>query len=159
MDSGSHLIDRNDGHTGFGIRQNFGKQRRLEPFFLAVEFTSPRRTRELAEYQILAKVKIFLEGMIIVKALVTGANGFLGLYLVELLLARGDTVRAMSRKPDPALDQLDVESFHGDIRDSQACLKATRDVDVVFHTAAISGIWGKWKLFHDTNIIAIRCVY
>ena len=94
--------------------------------------------------------------MIIVKALVTGANGFLGLYLVELLLARGDTVRAMSRKPDSALDQLDVESFHGDIRDSQACLEATRDVDVVFHTAAISGIWGKWKLFHDTNTLGTQ---
>ncbi len=90
------------------------------------------------------------------KALVTGANGFLGLYLVELLLNRGHAVRVMTRNPSPSLSHLDVEHCHGDIRDFQACLQATNEVDVVFHTAAISGIWGKWKLFYDTNTVGTR---
>jgi len=91
-----------------------------------------------------------------VKALVTGANGFLGLYLVELLLDRGHDVRVMTRNPCPSLSPLDVEHRYGDIRDFQACLQATNGVDVVFHTAAISGIWGKWKLFYDTNTVGTR---
>ncbi len=90
------------------------------------------------------------------KALVTGANGFLGLYLVELLLNRGHAVRVMTRNPSPSLSHLHVEHCHGDIRDFQACLTATSGVDVVFHTAAISGIWGKWKLFYDTNTVGTR---
>ncbi|MEE2827168.1 MAG: NAD-dependent epimerase/dehydratase family protein [Planctomycetota bacterium] len=90
------------------------------------------------------------------KALVTGANGFLGQTLVEQLVAGGQEVRAMTRKPCPALDALGVEPFHGDLRERAACLQATKGVDVVFHTGAISGIWGKWKLFFETNTLGTR---
>jgi nucleoside-diphosphate-sugar epimerase len=31
-------------------------------------------------------------------------------------------------------------------------------VDAVFHTAAVAGIWGQWKLFHDTNTLGTRHV-
>ncbi len=41
-------------------------------------------------------------------ALVTGAGGFLGLYLVEQLVARGDRVRGFCRGSYPALDALGV---------------------------------------------------
>ncbi|MHB8901345.1 MAG: NAD-dependent epimerase/dehydratase family protein, partial [Thermoguttaceae bacterium] len=39
------------------------------------------------------------------KALVTGAGGFLGLYVVEKLVARGDEVRAFCRGSYPELDR------------------------------------------------------
>lgn len=103
-------------------------------------------------------LNLWISGNSHVKALVTGANGFLGMYLVELLVKRGHDVRVMTRKPNQYLGTLDVEHTIGDIRNPEACLQATRDIDVVFHTAAISGIWGKWKLFYETNTIGTQNV-
>ncbi len=91
-------------------------------------------------------------------ALVTGANGFLGSHIVEQLLERGYKVRAMTRRREDALGSLSVECVIGDVRDIDSVINASRDVDVVFHTAAISGIWGSWKKFHSTNTIGTRNV-
>lgn len=92
------------------------------------------------------------------RALVTGANGFLGSYIVEQLREHGYEVVAMSRRRDDRLAALDVETVHGDVRDFESCLHVIRDVEVVFHTAAVSGIWGSWKHFHGTNTIGTRNV-
>lgn len=86
------------------------------------------------------------------QALVTGAGGFLGRYLVEQLVARGDSVRGLSRQPYDALDRLGVESVRADIRDRGAVHAAVRGMDVVYHTAAVPGVWGSWKLFHSINV-------
>lgn len=53
-------------------------------------------------------------------ALVTGANGFLGRYLVEQLVARGDKVRAFCRRPSSELSTLGVEVALGDVRDLES---------------------------------------
>ncbi len=87
-----------------------------------------------------------------VKALVTGASGFLGRYLVEQLIARGDSVRGFSRQVHPALDRLGVESLRGDIRDAAAVRAAVAGVDVVYHTAAVAGVWGDWESFYAINV-------
>lgn len=92
------------------------------------------------------------------KALVTGANGFLGSYVVRQLLDQDDQVRTLTRRPNDGLTALNVECFHGDIRDVDRMASAFRDVDVVYHTAAISGIWGDWKTFHSTNTVGTRNV-
>ena len=92
------------------------------------------------------------------RVLVTGANGFLGSNIVQQLLHRGYEVRAMTRRKSDALSSFNVECVSGDIRDLDSLLKATRDVDTVFHTAAISGIWGPWKKFHSTNTVGTRNV-
>jgi nucleoside-diphosphate-sugar epimerase len=73
-------------------------------------------------------------------ALVTGGGGFLGRYIVEQLLARGDRVRSFNRRSNPALERLGVEVARGDIRDPAAVLAACRGVDCVFHAAALPGI-------------------
>ena len=86
------------------------------------------------------------------KALVTGAGGFLGRYLVEQLVARGDSVRGFSRQAYPALDRLGVASVRGDIRDPAAVRAAVAGVDVVYHTAAVPGVWGTWELFYSVNV-------
>jgi len=86
-----------------------------------------------------------------VKALVTGAGGFLGLYIAEQLVARGDQVRGVSRRRYDALDKLGVESVEGDIRDEEAVARACDNVDVVYHTAGVAGIWGPWSYYHGIN--------
>jgi nucleoside-diphosphate-sugar epimerase len=84
-------------------------------------------------------------------ALVTGANGFLGGWIVDQLLARGDKVRALVRRDVPELAARGVEIVRGDIRDLAAVVAATRGVDTVFHVAAVAGIWGPWKHYFDIN--------
>lgn len=86
-----------------------------------------------------------------VNALVTGAGGFLGQYLVEQLVARGDAVRAFSRGFYDDLKELGVEQSQGDLRDAEAVARACEGVDVVFHTAGAAGIWGSWDFFHGIN--------
>ena len=85
------------------------------------------------------------------RALVTGGGGFLGLYIVEQLRARGDSVRVLCRGRYPRLDELDVECVSGDIRDAEAVARACAGVDIVFHVAAVSGIWGPWEHYHGIN--------
>ena len=91
-------------------------------------------------------------------ALVTGAGGFLGQYIVEQLVARGDRVRAFSRGSYPELDALGVESIQGDLLDAAAVAEACRDVEVVFHVAAVAGIWGPWQHFYGINTLGTENV-
>src|SRR5690349_16932639 len=73
-------------------------------------------------------------------ALVTGGGGFLGGYIVEALVARGDRVRSFGRGEYPQLTAQGVEVIRGDIRDSRALALACDGVDCVFHCAALAGI-------------------
>ena len=92
------------------------------------------------------------------KALVTGANGFLGSYLVRALLDRGYEVTAMTRRRDEMLVGMNLKVVHGDVRDFDNILEAVRGQEVVFHTAGVSGIWGPWKYYHGNNTIGTRNV-
>jgi nucleoside-diphosphate-sugar epimerase len=71
-----------------------------------------------------------------VRALVTGAGGFLGTALIRALAARGDAVRALVRRPAPDLDG-GVEVMTGDATDPAALRAAVHDRDVVFHLAGV----------------------
>ena len=86
-------------------------------------------------------------------ALVTGGVGFLGLYLTEQLVARGNRVRVMSRRSHPRLAELGVEWQQGDVRDPNSANRACDGIETVFHAAAIPGIWGPWKQFYETNTL------
>lgn len=85
------------------------------------------------------------------RALVTGAGGFLGRYIAEQLLERGDQVRAFSRGAYPELAERGAECIRGDIRDADQVAAACQGIDAVFHAAAIAGIWGKWQDFYEIN--------
>jgi nucleoside-diphosphate-sugar epimerase len=85
--------------------------------------------------------------------LVTGAAGFLGRCLVEQLLADGHRVRALTRRPAPELERLGTEVFPCDVRDAPRVVSACQGQEVVFHTAAIAGIWGKWDSYYATNTL------
>ena len=91
-------------------------------------------------------------------SLITGANGFLGLYIVEQLVARGDRVRAYCRRRSPELDALGVDTILGDVRDAEATAAACHDIEAVFHVAAVAGIWGPWRHFYETNTLGTRHV-
>ncbi|HET7824276.1 MAG TPA: NAD-dependent epimerase/dehydratase family protein [Anaeromyxobacter sp.] len=71
------------------------------------------------------------------RALVTGAAGFLGTALVRALAARGDSVRALVRAPTPALSTPAVETVRGDATDPEAVRRAVRGCEAVFHLAGV----------------------
>jgi UDP-glucose 4-epimerase len=74
------------------------------------------------------------------RALVTGANGFLGRHVVSALLTRDIEVRAIVR-PAAHLDALGwpqaVELFRADLRTSRELVRAFDQVDVLLHLAAV----------------------
>lgn len=92
------------------------------------------------------------------RALVTGGGGFLGLYIVEQLLGDGFEVRSLSRNSYECLRTLNVEHVAGDLRDATAVERACEGVDVVFHTAAVPGIWGSRQMFFDINTVGTENV-
>jgi nucleoside-diphosphate-sugar epimerase len=97
-------------------------------------------------------------GATLMHALVTGGGGFLGLYIVEQLIARGDTMRVLCRGKYSRLDELSVECLAGDVRDAAAVSRACAGVDAVFHVAAVSGIWGPWSHYHGINTVGTENV-
>jgi nucleoside-diphosphate-sugar epimerase len=91
-------------------------------------------------------------------ALVTGGGGFLGGYIVESLLARGDRVRSFGRGDYPQLRAQGVEVVRGDIRDAAAVAEACRGIECVFHAAAMPGIGMRRRTFDEVNRIGTEHV-
>ncbi len=77
------------------------------------------------------------------KALVTGASGFVGAALARTLLAAGWQVRVLTRaSSDPRnLRTLTVENIVGDLTDPASLERAVADCDAVFHAAADYRLW------------------
>ncbi len=77
------------------------------------------------------------------KALVTGGAGFIGSHLVRALLERGHQVRVLDNLTtgrEENLEALAVDLRIGDIRHPSAVTQAVRDVDFVFHLAALVSV-------------------
>lgn len=91
-------------------------------------------------------------------ALVTGASGFLGLYVAEQLVARGDRVRALCRNGGQELDRLGVETVRADLCDRENVIAACRGVEVVFHVGGTAGMGGTWKQYYETNALGTQNV-
>lgn len=80
--------------------------------------------------------------------LVTGADGFIGSHLVEMLHEHGFKVRALAQYNsfnnwgwlEDINCQKDIEIIAGDIRDPFFCQKLCEDVDTIFHLAALIAI-------------------
>ena len=73
------------------------------------------------------------------KALVTGATGFVGSHLAEALRRRGDdvTVLARSARKAQALEPLGVRVVSGDLRDTAALARAAEGQDEIYHVAGV----------------------
>lgn len=92
------------------------------------------------------------------KALVTGGGGFVGKAIVRRLLASGIETRVIGRSVYPDIKSLGAQCWQGDIVDTDLVRQAARGVDVVFHTAALAGIWGPWEWYHHTNVVGTESV-
>ena len=69
---------------------------------------------------------------------VSGSGGFLGRYLISLLLAEEHAVTALvpGREPARALAEYGVRPHLGDVRDKESMRRGMRGAEGVFHTAA-----------------------
>lgn len=99
------------------------------------------------------------------KILVTGSDGFIGSHLVESFLDEGCDIKAFvfynSFNSWGWLDTFSkdklksIEIFTGDIRDPNGVREAVKDVDIVFHLAALIGIpfsYHSSDSYIDTNV-------
>jgi nucleoside-diphosphate-sugar epimerase len=95
-----------------------------------------------------------------VRALVTGATGLVGAYLVQRLAADGWRVRALVRAPASAawLEPLGAVLIRGDIMDLERLRASAAGCDVVFHTAAMVTGRGSWTIFEAANVGGTRHV-
>jgi len=88
--------------------------------------------------------------------LVTGGGGFLGRHIVELLLARGETVRILGRSAQDELAARGVEVIRGDMADEAVVDQAVSGCSGVFHVAAKAGFWGDYASYFRPNVLATR---
>lgn len=86
------------------------------------------------------------------KVLVTGAGSMLLGQVAAALVARGDDVVCLQRRP-LQLPGVPVECMvQGDVRDVSAVLAAARGCDAVVHGAARVGVVGSWDDFRSVNV-------
>lgn len=97
------------------------------------------------------------------KVLVTGADGFIGSHLTELLVKEGYQVSALSQYNsfnywgwlEDVTCKSDIEVLNGDVRDPHYCKHITKDIDVIFHLAALIAIPYSYVApdsYIDTNV-------
>ncbi len=96
------------------------------------------------------------------KVLVTGADGFIGSHLTELLLGEGYDVRALSQYNSfnnwgwlEGISHPRLEIVSGDVRDPDFCRHISRDIDTIYHLAALIAIPYSYVApdsYVDTNI-------
>ena len=87
------------------------------------------------------------------RALITGATGFVGRHLTELLCAEGWEIRALVRPTSQTsrLRALGVELHEGGLQDREAIRRASAGVEVVYHLAAVTGLRAE-KDFERANV-------
>ncbi len=90
--------------------------------------------------------------------LVTGGGGFLGGAIIDQLLARGESVRSISRSTYPELEAKGVTCIQGDLADAQAVSNAAEGCELVFHVAAKAGVWGSYEDYFEANVVGTRNV-
>jgi nucleoside-diphosphate-sugar epimerase len=92
--------------------------------------------------------------------LVTGAGGFLGSHVVELLVANGERPRALVRPGGnaAALAEAGVDVCSCDIGNGAAFGEALRGVDRVIHCAARTGPWGPDAEYERVNVRGLEAL-
>lgn len=89
------------------------------------------------------------------RALVTGANGFVGSNIVRDLLKCGYSVRGLVRESSNMINlkDLDIDTYIGDLRDYGSLVGATEGIEVAFHPAAVYRFWSPDPdIFDQVNV-------
>jgi nucleoside-diphosphate-sugar epimerase len=89
-----------------------------------------------------------------VRVLVTGASGMLGRRTAEMLLARGDDVCVLQRRPSG----LPCREVLGDVADPGVVAAAVQGQDAVLHLAAKVDVVGRWDDYRRANVDGTRAV-
>lgn len=98
------------------------------------------------------------------QALVTGASGFIGSHVCEVLRERGHQVRAMVRrssklsKLDDAARGSPFELAYASLDDVEAIAEALRDVEVVYHIAGITAAFDRAG-FDRANVDGVASLF
>jgi len=87
------------------------------------------------------------------KVLVTGGGGFLGTAICKILIQKDYDVVNFSRNAYPHLSELGIKTVKGDLSDLNSIRIAMKDVEAIFHVAAIAGVWGKYESYYQTNTV------
>ncbi len=94
------------------------------------------------------------------KAIITGATGFLGGALAHRLHTLGWDVTALGR--DPArlkiLEAQGIRAVQASLEDSQAMLDVCKNQEIVFHSGALASDWGRGEIFYKANVIGTQNV-
>ncbi len=89
------------------------------------------------------------------KVLVTGAAGFLGGHLIDMLIERGDEIRAMVRPVEDSTyvrSLKGVEVVYGDLTDEESLKRAVEGVQRVYNVGAKTGPWGLEDVYRAINV-------
>lgn len=71
---------------------------------------------------------------------VTGASGHIGANLCRELLHQGHSVRVLVHRTDQGIKELPLEFVRGDLMEPSSLSLLVRDIDIVFHLAAVISI-------------------
>ena len=93
------------------------------------------------------------------RILVTGGAGFIGRHLTERLLAAGHEVSVYDDFSHSKKDMDGVKTIEGDVRDAEDVKRAMRDMQAVFHLAAISDARAEDDAVYSVNFIGSKNVF
>lgn len=86
------------------------------------------------------------------RVFVTGAGGFLGKAMCQLLRSADIKVVGFSRGDYPDLSAQGVTMIKGDICDKETLFNAMKNCDVIFHVASKAGVWGDKESYFKANV-------
>jgi dihydroflavonol-4-reductase len=93
------------------------------------------------------------------KALVTGATGFVGAAVVRALVKTGVEVRVLARRDSDFsnLQQFKIDGAYGDLRDKESLRKALTGCRQLYHVAAHYALWARNPaIFYDVNVTGTK---
>ncbi|MEY4526943.1 MAG: putative dihydroflavonol-4-reductase [Nitrospirota bacterium] len=93
------------------------------------------------------------------KALVTGATGFVGAAVVRALIKTGVEVRVLARRDSDFsnLQQFKIDGAYGDLRDKGSLRKALAGCGQLYHIAAHYALWARDPaIFYDVNVTGTK---
>ncbi|SPP63699.1 hopanoid-associated sugar epimerase [Nitrospira lenta] len=93
------------------------------------------------------------------KALVTGATGFVGAAVVRALIKAGVEVRVLARRDSDFsnLQQFKIDGAYGDLRDKESLRKALTGCQQLYHVAAHYALWARNPaIFYDVNVTGTK---